>query len=45
MLTKYTLSKAVLDGKLTYIKIGNTNYFRVQDLERFLEQGRRNDDI
>ena len=24
MLTKYTLAKAVADGKLSYIKVGNT---------------------
>lgn len=45
MLTKYTLAKAVADGKLTYIKVGNTNYFRVQDLEDFLESGRKDNNI
>lgn len=45
MLTKYTLAKAVADGKLSYIKVGNTNYFRVQDLEAFLESGRKDNNI
>lgn len=45
MLTKYTLAKAVADGKLSYIKDGNTNYFKVQDLEAFLESCRKDNNI
>lgn len=45
MLTKYTLAKAVADGKLNYIKVGNTNYFKVQDLKAFLESGRKDNNI
>lgn len=40
-LTQYSLAKAVQDKKLCYTKVGNTNYFRVQDIENFISSGRK----
>lgn len=42
LLTQYTIAKAVQDGKLSFTKVGNTNYFRVQDIENFINSGRKN---
>lgn len=41
LLTQYSLAKAVQDKKLCYTKVGNTNYFRVQDIENFISSGRK----
>lgn len=41
LLTQYTISKAVQDGNLIYTKVGNTNYFRVQDIENFINSGKK----
>lgn len=41
ILTQYALAKAVQDKKLTYTKVGNTNYFCVQDIENFINSGKK----
>lgn len=41
ILTQYTLSKAVQDGVLSFTKVGNTNYFKVQDIEKFINSGKK----
>ncbi|MBO5096480.1 MAG: hypothetical protein J6B98_06365 [Bacilli bacterium] len=41
LLTQYSLAKAVQDKKLCYTKVGNTNYFRVQDIENFINSGKQ----
>jgi hypothetical protein len=41
MLTKYSIAKAVEDKKLIYTKVGNTNYFKVADIETFINSGRK----
>lgn len=41
ILTLYSLSKAVNDNKISYTKVGNTNYFRVQDIETFINSGKK----
>jgi len=35
-LTPYILDKAVKEKKLSYVKIGNTNYFNSMEIENFL---------
>lgn len=44
VLTLYALDKAVKDNKIPYTRIGNTNYFDVQDIELFITSGKRNGD-
>lgn len=41
ILTQYTITKAVQDKKLVYTKVGNTNYFRVKDIEDFINSGKK----
>lgn len=41
MLTKYSIAKAVEDKRLIYTKVGNTNYFKVQDIEDFINSGKK----
>lgn len=40
MLSKYSLKKAVDDKKISYIKVGNTNYFNAKDIEDFINLGK-----
>ena len=35
-ITLYSLNKAIKDGKIRVVKIGNLNYFKKEDVERFL---------
>ena len=42
VLTIYALEKAVREKKLSYTKIGNTNYFYSTDLENFIDSQRYN---
>lgn len=41
LLTQYSLARAVQNKKLCYTKVGNTNYFRVQDIEDFINSGKK----
>lgn len=41
ILTLYSLNKAVQDKKIPYTKVGNTNYFRVNDIEKFINSGKK----
>ncbi len=41
VLTQYSLAKAVQEKKLSYTKIGNTNYFRAKDIEEFINLGKK----
>lgn len=41
MLTKYSLAKAVEEDKLIYTKVGNTNYFKICDIEEFINSGKK----
>ena len=43
ILTQYTLSKALKDKKISYTKVGHTNYFRVKDIENFINLGKKSD--
>ena len=40
-LTIYALDKAVKDKKLPVTKIGNTNYFNTDDIEAFINIGKK----
>ena len=40
-LTIYALDKAVKDKKLSVTKIGNTNYFNTDDIEGFINIGKK----
>lgn len=44
ILTLYALDKAVKENKLSYTRVGNTNYFDVEDIEAFITSGKRNGD-
>jgi hypothetical protein len=35
-ITLYSLNKAIKDEKIRVVKIGNLNYFKKEDVERFL---------
>lgn len=44
ILTLYALDKAVKEEKIPYTRVGNTNYFDVDDIESFITSGKRNGD-
>lgn len=44
ILSLYALDKAVKDKRLSYIKVGNTNYFDASDIESFIMSNKRNGD-
>lgn len=44
ILSLYAIDKAVKDKKLSYVKVGNTNYFDVNDIESFIMSDKRNGD-
>lgn len=44
MLTKYAINKAIQERNLSYTKIGNTYYFRTNDIETYLNLGKKDFD-